>query len=61
MRTVEDTVESPVLTYRQAARMAQVTERTLRKLIVNGRLPAGRVGKCVRIPREALLRLLNGK
>jgi excisionase family DNA binding protein len=60
MGNVEDTVESPVLTYREAARTARVSERTMRKLIRDGKLSAVRIGKCVRIPREALLRLLSG-
>ena len=50
------------LSVKQAASVAQVHPYTIRKWIKEARLPATKPGgKCIRIEREALDRLLSGK
>jgi excisionase family DNA binding protein len=44
----------PLLTYGQAAIVANVSERTMRRLVASGRVPAVRLGAAVRIRREDL-------
>ena len=42
-----------VLTVRQVAENWQVSERTVRRMVADGRLRVVRVGRAVRIPPEA--------
>jgi excisionase family DNA binding protein len=48
-----------LLTLAQAAATAQVSQRTIRDLQRAGRLAAVKIGRCVRVPREALEALLT--
>ena len=47
-------VESPVLTFDQVCRVLQVGEHTLRGLIANGSLRAGKIGRTWRVRRDDL-------
>jgi excisionase family DNA binding protein len=47
-------VERMLFTYRQAAETLEIGERTVRKLVREGRLPAVRIGGAVRIRRTDL-------
>ncbi|MBL8764811.1 MAG: helix-turn-helix domain-containing protein [Phycisphaerae bacterium] len=49
----------PLLTYRQAAKVLGVTERTLWTLVHEGRLPAVRFGRSVRIDPADLRRFIE--
>ena len=49
----------PLLTYRQAAEILGVTERTIWTLVDQGKLPAVRFGRSVRIDPEDLRGLIN--
>lgn len=49
----------PLLTYRQAAQVLGVTDRTLRTLVSEGRLPAVRFGRSVRIDPADLRRFID--
>lgn len=49
----------PLLTYRQAAQVLGVTDRTLRTLVREGRLPAVRFGRSVRIDPADLRRFID--
>jgi excisionase family DNA binding protein len=46
-------VDKGLLTVRQVAENWQVSERTIRRMIVDGRLPVIRLGRAVRIPAKA--------
>lgn len=43
-----------LLTVQEAAAILKVHPETVRRHIASGRLPAVRVGRCVRVPQEAL-------
>jgi excisionase family DNA binding protein len=43
-------VDKGLLTVRQVAENWQVSERTIRRMIADGRLPVIRLGRAVRIP-----------
>jgi excisionase family DNA binding protein len=45
-----------LLTVNQVAENWQVSERTIRRMIEDGRLPARRVGRAVRIPANVSVR-----
>ncbi len=49
----------PLLTYRQAADILGVTERTIWTLVDQGKLPAVRFGRSVRIDPTDLRSLIN--
>jgi excisionase family DNA binding protein len=49
----------PLLTYRQAAQVLGVTDRTLRTLVRDRRLPVVRFGRCVRIDPADLRRFID--
>lgn len=49
------TLPAEHLTRPEAARLLRVGLRTLDRAIAAGTVPAIRVGKCVRLPRHALL------
>lgn len=49
----------PLMTYRQAAQVLGVTDRTLRTLVHEGRLPAVRFGRSVRIDPADLRRFID--
>ena len=51
--------DSVAVTYRDAARMLSVCERTVWGLVQSGELPALRIGKSVRIPVDALQRYVD--
>ena len=46
-------VDKGLLTVRQVAENWQVSERTIRRMIADGRLPVIRLGRAVRIPAKA--------
>lgn len=50
----------PLMTYRQAAQVLGVTDRTLRTLVREGRLPAVRFGRSVRIDPADLRWFIGG-
>ena len=52
-----DEVEALAFTYGQVARAANVSERTVRNLVRNGRLKVVHIGRAARVPRPAMLRL----
>ena len=55
-------VEPVLMTYRQAARVLQVSDRTVWALVNKNRaLPAVRVGGSVRIDRRDLLAFIDGQ
>jgi excisionase family DNA binding protein len=47
-----------LLTVQETARLLRVTPITIRRYIADGRLPALKVGKAVRVERQAVERLL---
>ena len=49
----------PLLTYRQAAEILGVTDRTIWSLVDQGKLPAVRFGRSVRIDPDDLRGLIN--
>jgi len=49
----------PLLTYRQAAEILGVTDRTIWTLVDQGKLPAVRFGRSVRIDPDDLRGLIN--
>ena len=48
------TLEEPLLTVREAARVLSVSVRTIYTLIEDGRIPAFRVGGQLRLSRDVL-------
>lgn len=50
-----------VMTVPEAARVMGVCSRSVYEAIARGDLPAARIGRCVRIHREALRRFLGAK
>lgn len=46
----------PLMTVNQLAERWQVSERTIRRMIADGRLPVVRIGRAVRIPGKAVER-----
>jgi excisionase family DNA binding protein len=51
----------PLLTVQHAAEFLSVTPRTVRRMIDDGRLPAVRLGRMVRIRPEVLAALVTGQ
>ena len=49
----------PLLTYRAAAKLLGVTERTLWSMVDRGELPSVRFGRCVRIDPADLRAFVN--
>ena len=49
--------ERLTFTYQETARAANISEAMVRKLVRAKMLEAIRIGRCVRIPRHALLKL----
>lgn len=59
-RTIEQTAgRPPLMTAHEVAELFQVSLRTVRRLIADGRLPAMRIGRSVRVSKEALDALLS--
>jgi len=56
-----DALPNPLLTVQQAAAFLNVTTRTARRMIKDGRLPAIRLGRMVRIRPEDLAALVTGQ
>ena len=54
MQSPSDPHRQPLLTVRQVAEHFQVSERTVRRLIAEGRLGVVRIGRSVRIRPDAL-------
>lgn len=52
--------EALVLTTRQVAKLLQVSERTVRAMVADGRLPAVKLGSATRIPRGDVEALAAG-
>jgi excisionase family DNA binding protein len=52
---------APALTVNEAARSINVSDRTVRSWIKNGTLQSFRIGGVVRIPSEAVLKLVEGR
>ena len=48
-----------LLTIGYAARDANISERKMRQLALDGRIRTVRIGRCVRVPREELERLVR--
>ena len=49
------------VSYPEAAKLLQVSERTVRRLVAEGVIRVRRVGRCVRIQVSELERYLNSK
>jgi excisionase family DNA binding protein len=61
-RTIQQTAGSQsLMTAHEVADLLQVSLRTVRRLIADGRLPVVRIGRSVRISREAFEGLLTGR
>ena len=59
-RTIQQTTgKPPLMTAHQVADLLQVSLRTVRRLIADGRLPVVRIGHSVRISKEAFEGLLT--
>jgi excisionase family DNA binding protein len=52
---------APALTVNEAARGINVSDRTIRAWIKTGTLQSFRIGGVVRIPSEAVLKLVEGR
>ena len=57
----ESRIAPRLLTYRQAARLLQVTERTVFNLTHSGSLACVRIGRSVRIDQEDIDRFIASK
>jgi excisionase family DNA binding protein len=53
--------ERPVMTVLEAAKMLRVDHKTLRKEIASGRVPHVRFGRVIRIPRQAIVDMAEGR
>ncbi len=53
--------ERLAFTYKEAAHAASISEPMVRKLVRAKQLEVVRIGRCVRIPKDALLRLCGQK
>ena len=53
------TPDAMAYTVHEAAQMVRVSERTIRRAILSGKLQAVRIGRAVRVPRESLVALLS--
>lgn len=51
---------SPALTVNEAAESINVSTRTIRSWIKSGTLPSFRIGGVVRIPSDAIIKLVEG-
>lgn len=51
--------QDEVLTYAEAARLLKVSDRTLMRLVADGKVPHYRVGVQVRFSRTALLEMVQ--
>lgn len=58
-RQNEPEQRSPYLTVSEVAKLVKVTSKTVRQWIRAGRLPAIRVGRTIRVRREALEAVLR--
>lgn len=59
MKSLPPWLPRRLATVPEAAELLQVSVRQLRRLIADGRLPAARVGRAVRLRPEALAALLD--
>ena len=59
--SLPDWLPQRLVTVAEAAELLHVSVRQLRRLIADGRLPATRVGRTVRLRPEALAALLDQK
>jgi len=59
--TPAEPMPKPLFTVQQAAAFLNVTPRTVRRMIDDGRLPAVRLGRMVRIRPEVLAALVTGQ
>jgi excisionase family DNA binding protein len=50
----------PILTVEEAAAFLRIKRSTAYELIRQGQIPSFRVGRFIRIPRDALLRVAEG-
>jgi excisionase family DNA binding protein len=50
-----------VLKVEEAAALMRVTKNTAYELIAKGEIPSVRLGRLIRVPRRALLAMLEGK
>jgi excisionase family DNA binding protein len=50
-----------VLEVEEAAALMRVTKNTAYELIAKGEIPSVRLGRLIRVPRRALLAMLEGK
>jgi excisionase family DNA binding protein len=57
--SLPDWLPGRLVTVPEAAELLQVSVRQIRRLIADGRLPATRVGRTVRLRPEALAALLD--
>jgi excisionase family DNA binding protein len=55
------TDDREVLKVEEAAALMRVTKNTAYELIAKGEIPSVRLGRLIRVPRRALLAMLEGK
>ena len=58
-RAVLDHVQKPVFTFPEAAALLSLHPLTLRRMAARGELEVVRFGRSVRIPHDALVRLID--
>ncbi len=58
-RTILDHVRKPVFTFDEAAALLSLHPLTLRRMASRGELEVVRFGRAVRIPHDALMRLVD--
>jgi excisionase family DNA binding protein len=49
----------PMVRLRDIADILDISDRSAARLVANETLPVVRVGRCVRVPREALLKFIE--
>ena len=60
MMTPHDALPSRLLKVKQVAEVLQLSPRTVRRMIADGRLPVIRVGRAVRVHPSAVATLMEG-
>jgi excisionase family DNA binding protein len=59
--TAQTTLQEPLLTVREAASLLHISPRSLYAWIEDGRVPAIRLGRAIRLDRANLVQVLGGE
>ena len=59
-RTTQETL-APLLTVQEVASLFKLSVRTLRRHIAAGALSVVRIGRSIRVPREAIVAFMTGQ